>query len=435
MTCNTGSVVAALWTLVLGPLASLSADENWPQWRGARLDNKSSEQDLPVQFDGDRNLVWRVAMPGPGGASPVVWEDQVFVTSVDQQDGIWLICIGGDGQEQWRRQLQGENRDSRDGGNAASPSPCTDGQHVWATSTAGYLECFDMDGNPVWSVDLQDRYGDFAIQFGMTSTPVLDQGRLYHQLIHGAMRDRDTTSQGIVAAIDAATGEEIWRHQRTTQATMENKHSYASPVIVRDGDWECLVTHGGDYAVGHSLADGSELWRCGDLNAPENYNPFLRFVSSPVFSEGMLVVPSAKNGPVLSLKTGLSGDVTDDSSSRHWKLPAGTPDVATPVVFNGLVFLARENGALICVDGKSGEPLLEQRMFADRHRSTPVVADGKLYIAGRDGTIHVVTADRECRVLAENRLDEQTLASPAIADGKIYIRTFEALYCFGNPGS
>ena len=422
-------------TFVFGqePVTDGDSVQQWPQWRGANLDNTSSETNLPVEFSKDENLVWRFELPGPGGASPVVWDDTVFVTSVVDQDSIWLHCIGNDGSELWRRQLKGTNQPSRDGGNAASPSPSTDGAHVWAMSTAGFVECFDFEGNPVWSVDLQERYGEFKIQFGMTSTAVLDDGRLYLQLIHGEMGDRSSTSVGTIVALDADSGKELWKQERATEATSENKHSYASPIVIHDGELNLLVTHGGDYVMGHSLDDGSELWRCGGLNAKDNYNPFLRFVASPMYAAGQLIVPSAKNGPVLSLKIKkLSGDVTDNPDALNWRLEKGTPDVATPVIANGLLFLARENGIMMCLDAESGEEVYSERMFADKHRSTPVAANDHLYLTGRDGTVLVLSADREATVLASNELGEETLASPAISNGKIYVRTMNALYCFGK---
>jgi outer membrane protein assembly factor BamB len=416
---------------------SVNGQDAWPQWRGPSLDNISQCRGLPVEFGKDKNLLWRVEMPGPARSSPVVWGQRVFVTSVVESDeGLELICLDRAGQVQWRRSLQGRNRQVRmDQANSASASPCTDGQHVWATTAAGYLECFDMDGNPVWSIDLQERYGQFQIQFGMSSTPVLDEDRLYLQLIHGAMRDRSTTSEGTVVCLDALTGEEIWSHKRKTDGYAENKHSYASPTLVRDGNLQYLVSHGADFVIGHSLQDGSELWRCGGLNPQgSDYNPFLRFVASPVHANGKLVVPSAKNGPVLCLRTDLQGDVTADAEARYWMIRQGTPDVATPLIHNGLVFLARETGVMLCVDASTGETVYEKRMFAGKHRSTPVLADGRIYIVGRDGTVVVLSADGEGTVLAENELQEEAKSSPAVVDGRLYIRTNEALYCFSTEG-
>ena len=412
------------------------AQDHWPQWRGQDLDNISEAKDLPIEFDSETNLAWRYEMPGPGGSSPIVWGDRVFISSVNESDGgLVLICLDQNGQLIWQKDLKGKNRRVRmDSANSASASPCTDGEHVWVTTAAGFLECFDFQGNEIWSIDLQKKYGEFKIQFGMSSTPILFDGVLYLQLIHGNMRDRATTSEGTVVAVDAKTGKEIWSQNRLTDGHTENKHSYASPTLVNHEGKQYLVTHGGDYVVGHSLADGKEIWRCGGMNPKGNdYNPYLRFVASPVAAEGKLIVPSAKNGPVFCLKTDLSGDVTLDDDARQWVLRQGTPDVATPLVKDGLIFLARENGVMLCVDAETGDEVYQKRMFADKHRSTPVYAEEKVYVVGRDGTVVVLKADRDGTVLAENQLGEDAKASPAIVDGKVFIRTAKALYCFENP--
>ncbi len=414
--------------------ANAQEANNWPQWRGSTLDSVSQATNLPVNFEEEGSLLWRVELPGPAGASPIVWGDRVLLTSVDSESGeLLLLCYNMAGEQLWQRQLKGENQKVRmDSSNSASPSPSTDGKHVWANTGVGFLECFDMDGNPVWSVDLQDRYGDFDIQFGMTSTPILHGGRLYLQLIHGSMRGPGT-SVGYVVALNAETGEEIWMHTRKTDGTAENRHSYASPTIVHEGEDAYLVTHGGDYVMGHSLEDGSEIWRCGGFNPQgDGYNPYLRFVSSPIFSDGMLLVPTAKNRSIVALKPSLVGDVTQDDSARYWTLDRGTPDVACPVTDGRLVYLAGEKGVFTALDAVTGEVVYKKRLMADRHRSTPVVADGKLYITGRDGTIHVLSQGRNLEVLAQNELGEQTTASPAIVDGMIFIRTWEALYCFAK---
>jgi outer membrane protein assembly factor BamB len=408
--------------------------QDWPQWRGAAFDNLSAETNLPTEFGKDSNMQWRIELPGPAGASPVVFGDHIFVTSVVEKDNsLVLICFAKDGTEKWSRPLKGESQFVRiDSANSASPSPCTDGNHVWATTGVGFVECFDMNGEPIWTVDLQKRYGEFQIQFGMASTPILHEDVLYFQMIHGAMRQKGT-SVGHVVALNAKTGEEIWHHVRKTDGIAENRHSYASPTLMHVEDSTQLITHGGDYVIGHSLTDGSEIWRCGGMNPKgEGYNKYLRFVASPTFADGKLLVPSAKKGPVLCLKADLAGDITDDAETRHWVLRRGTPDVACPVVHEGLVYLAREDGTLMIVEFESGEEVITERRFGDRHRSTPVVADGKIYVTGRKGTVYVIEPGREAKVLAENELGEQMTASPAIAGGRIYIRTWNALYSFGN---
>ncbi len=436
---NSGDRVAS-FALVISVIAIATTvpvlGDNWPQWRGARLDSVSRETSLPSELSIENGQRWRVPLPGPAGSSPVVWEDRIFLTSTNgTEDGaeMFLICIGVDGKEKWKQQLTGANQNSRDSANSASPSPSTDGVHVWAMMGNGFLHCFSIEGKLIWKKDLQAEYGKFNIQFGMTSSPILDKGRLYLSLMHGDMGDQVTTSQGHVIALDAATGEQIWYHQRLTDGVSENTHSYASPTIYRDQDREYLITHGADYVIGHSLTDGAELWRCGGINIKgPNYNPYLRFVSSPTCVPGMIIIPTAKRGPVLALQPDLSGDVTGKPESFLWKMDHGTPDVASPLIYEGLVYLADEKGVLICVDGTTGEVIYQQRLFAGNHRSTPVAADGKIFIVGRDGEVFVVKAGRKFELLSKTNLAEEATASPAIAGGIIYIRTFESLYAFGN---
>lgn len=405
--------------------------DNWPQWRGADLTSVSSEVAVPVQWN-KSNTLWRVPMPGPAGSSPVVWGDNVFVTSMEGENCA-LLCVGVDGKIRWQKKLDGKDIKSRDGANAASPSPSTDGEHVWAMMGNGVLSCFTVDGDFVWKKDLQKEYGEFDIQFGMSTTPVLDNGNLYLALMHGDMKDSKTSSVGQVIALDANTGNQIWLHLRKTDGVAENKHSYASPTIYRDNEREFLVTHGADYVIGHSLEDGSEIWRCGGFNPKgASYNRFLRLVASPSCGKGLIVAPTAKRGPVLGLKADLAGDVTGETSAMHWRLDKGTPDVATPLIYDGLVYLAGEKGDLTCLDAETGELQYRERLFADKHRATPVVANGNIYIAGRRGTIYVIKAGRELDVVARNELGEETTASPAIANGRVFIRSFDALHAFGE---
>jgi outer membrane protein assembly factor BamB len=316
-----------------------------------------------------------------------------------------------------------------DEGNSASPSPCTDGEHVWSFMANGALGCYTKDGKEVWKLNLQDRYGKFSIAFGMTATPVLDRGRLYVQLIHG--EGNPSTREAMVACLSAADGEEIWRVDRSSDARDECEHSYASPILYRDAEREYLISHGADYAVGHDLKDGHEIWRCGDLNAKGKYNPTLRFVASPVAAEGMIIIPSAKNGPVACLKPDLHGDVTDNQSAYYWRRPQDTPDVPSPLIAKGLVYLCRENGNVICLDAKTGEEHYQKATTRDRHRASPVFAADKIYTTARKGIITVVKAGPEFEILSKNDMVESISSSPVVANGRIYIRTFEALYAIG----
>jgi outer membrane protein assembly factor BamB len=409
--------------VLLAAAAGAPAD-NWPQWRGPDDNGISKETKLPAEWDATKNVVWKLGLPGRSGATPAVWGERLFLTSVDSGD-IVLMCVSTDGKELWKRKLGTGDRSFRQGeGNNASPSPCTDGQHVWAYAGTGNLACFDFDGKAVWACNLQDRYGPFRIQWGMHVTPLLHGDRLYASLLHlGGMW---------VVALDKATGKEVWKVERKTDGRGEGRQSYASPVLWTNGKDSYLIVHGCDYTTAHRLGDGGEIWRLGDLNPKERYNATLRFVSTPVAAPDLIVVPTAKNGPVVGVKPEAKGLITAGSEFEQWRRAKGTPDVSSPLIHDGLVYLCGEQGMLTCLDAKTGTPHYQERLHSGRYRGSPVYADGKIYLTCRDGTFTVVKAGPKFERLAEDRLPDDFAASPAIANGRIYLRGFRTLYAIGD---
>ncbi len=396
---------------------------NWPNWRGPDYDGTSHETNLPTTWSETANIVWKLEMPGMGGSTPAVWDKHIFLTSQDG-DNLVLVCASTDGKLLWKRPL-GTNRPIRgDEGNGASPSPSTDGKHVFVFVGSGQLACFDFQGNEVWKFNAQDRYGRFQTQHGMHTTPLLYQDRLYLQLIH--------SGGAWVIALDPATGKEFWKVARKSDGYAENEHSYASPCLWHHGPDAYLVTHGNDYAIAYRLTDGSEIWRVGDLNPKSNYRPDLRFVASPVATPDLIVVPTAKSGAVVGIRPDASGLVTPGSTSEVWRLERNSPDVPSPLVVNGLVYLCRETGVLMCLDAKTGKQLYSQRTHTERHRASPVYGDGKVYLTARDGVVTVIKVGPTYNVLATNRLEDHFTASPAISNGRIYLRGFDALYAIGT---
>jgi outer membrane protein assembly factor BamB len=413
-------------------LGSLARAENWPEWRGPRGNGVSAES-APLKWSEKENVLWRLPLPGPAGATPIIWGDRIFLTSVGDGGRLLLLAVSTAGKLLWEREVARGNEDVRgDEGNYASPSPVTDGERVWAFMGNGVLASYDLEGSEKWRLDLEERYGKFDIQFGLSSTPILDGGRLYLQLIHGKWSKEP--SRGLVIALDKATGKEVWKEVRATDATAECKHSYASPILYRDGERAFLVTHGADYTIAHDLESGKEIWRCGGLNSKEKYHDTLRFVASPVANEGLIVIPTAKSEKVVAVRPDGKGDITA-SDRIAWELPKRTPDVPSPLIHDGLVYLCRENGVLICLDAKTGEKLYEERTVDDRHRASPVYAGGRIYLTARRGMVTVVKAGREFEILAQNTLGEDMSASPAISRGTMYLRTFDALYAVREGGA
>ncbi len=408
--------------LVLLLSIPVARSENWPSWRGPREDGTSRETNLPTTWSSTDNVAWKVPLPGPAGATPVIWKDRIFLTSVADDGALLMMCFNTAGEPLWQDTMASGNKNVRgDEGNSASPSPSTDGTHVWAMMGTGHLACYDFDGKAVWRVFLPERFGEFEISFGMTSTPVLYGDHLYLQLIHsGGAR---------IVALDKQTGKTVWKHDRVSDAYAECEQSYASPVLYHDAQRTYLLSHGADYIVAHRLEDGGEIWRCGGLNPRGNYNPTLRFVASPVAVAGLIIVPSAKNGPVLALDPAATGDISEDETAHRWVREKNTPDVPSPLVHDGLVYLCRENGDLICLDAKTGREWYYERTHRQRHRASPTYADGKVYLAARDGVVSVIRAGKKFEILAQNEMGEPISSSPVVSGGRIYLRTFENLYC------
>ena len=412
-------------TLLLGVFILVGAlyAENWHQWRGPNNDGISHETDVPIQWSQTENIKWRLPLPGEAASTPVVWEDKIFLTSAEG-NALVLMCISTEGEELWKQTVGHGNRSVRGGeGNSAAPSPVTDGEHVWAFLGTGDLACYDFDGNQVWHTNLAERYGSFNLYFVMSTTPLVDKDRLYIHLIH--------SNAWVVLALDKMTGKEIWKHKRKSDATDECEQAYTSPILYRDAEREYLVVHGADYVTAHSLEDGSEIWRCGGLNPVMGYNPSLRFVASPVATEGLIVVPSAKNGPVLGIDPAAKGDITD-SKWQLWKLRQGTPDVPSPLIHEGLIYLCGERGNLTCLDAATGKQLYRERTHRHRHRASPVYADGHIYLTSRDGIVNVVKAGRKFEIVARNSIEEAVAASPVVSNGVLYLRSYQALYAIGK---
>ena len=421
--------------LLFTGFTSIVRADNWPQWRGPQRNGISTATSIPVEWSSENNVAWRAPMPGQGGATPAVWGDSMFVTSADGDDLVLLCLDSRNGAERWRRTVTSGNQDARAGeGNSASPSPSTDGQHVWVFFSTGVLACYDFQGEEQWKFDVGERFGKIDIQFGMASTPLLVDNHLYLQLIHGVLNRGDDTRSGQVIKLDKLSGKTVWVQERITQAGFECKQSYASPVLYDDGQQRFVIAHGADCTTGHSLDTGEELWRLSGLNGPSeintSYDDTFRFVASPAVAPGWIIVPTAKAGPLVALRVNdqLKGDVSSNPAVLRWHL-SETPDVSIPLIVDDLVYLLHKDGKLQCVELATGKELYHQRTHTVQHRSSPVYADGRIYFCGKDGVCTVVKAGRDFEILAENEMNgEPITASPIIANDTLFLRTYAAVY-------
>jgi outer membrane protein assembly factor BamB len=397
--------------------------ENWPAWRGPSANGLSRETDLPVRWSKTEGISWRLPLPAWSGSTPIVWNDRIFLNVAGKGEDLHLWSVDRNaGQMLWTRRLGGGNHRERKQ-NMSSPSPVTDGRHVWVMTGTGFLRAFDFAGNEVWGRDIQTDYGRFGLNWGYASSPLLHGDHLYVQVIHG-MRTDDPS---YILKIDKATGRTAWRQERRTNAVRESPDSYTTPALFKYAATEEIVITGGDVVTGHDPATGRELWRADGLN-PTN-DAANRIVASP-FVFGDLVYAPSRERPMLAIRAGGRGDIT--RSHLAWSFNNG-PDVPTPVTDGALLYSVRDNGVMYCLDAKTGTQIYgPERLPPATYSGSPVLADGKIYVTNEDGLTVVVKAGPRFEVLSQNDFGEYTLSSPAISDGQIFIRTDAALYAIGK---
>ncbi len=308
--------------------------------------------------------------------------------------------------------------------NMSTPSPVTDGTTVWVMTGTGMLKAFDFKGTELWTRDVQKDYGRFGLNHGYASSPLLHQGSLYIQVLHGMKTD----DPSYVMKVDGKTGKTLWKVDRPTHAISESPDSYTTPLLVGSGASAAIVITGGDIVTGHDLATGKEIWRANGLN-PTN-DPWYRIVASPVLAGGLIIAPT-RNRPMLALRPGGAGDVT--TSHKAWSFDFG-PDVPTPISDGKLLYVVRDNGVVHALDVKTGAVVWgPERLKTGAYSASPVLADGKLYVTSEnEGLTTVFAAGPKLEVLAENALDDYCLSSPAVSNGQIFIRTDKFLWAIGK---
>jgi RNA polymerase sigma factor (sigma-70 family) len=280
----------------------------------------------------------------------------------------------------------------------------------------------------VWARDIQGDYGEFGINWGYASSPLLRGDALYVQVLHGMKTD----DPSYVLKIDRMTGETIWHVERLTDAIRESPDSYSTPTwIEANGRAELIIT-GGDVVSGHDPETGREYWRADVLN-PTN-NASYRIVASPIAVGGLVIAPT-RNNPMVAVRPGGSGDVAD--SHIVWSFAQG-PDVPTPVTDGELLYIVRDNGVVFALDVQTGETVYGPvRLPAGTYSASPILADGKIYVTTEEeGTTTVFRAGREFEILSSNSLlgdcSPYCLSTIAVSEGQIFMRTASFLWAIGE---
>jgi len=422
---------------------AIAEDANWPNWRGPQRDStQPAAKGLPSTWSRTENVLWRTALPSWSAASPAVWRDTVFVTSAqvgfsdtgssglighairgllskwNSEDDIVLLAIdAGNGSVRWERTVGDGNRMWLKQ-NEASPSPVTDGTNVWAVTGGGVVSCFDFDGDLKWRRELQTDYGEFGLNWGYASSPVLHEGDLYIEVLHG----HTTDDPSYVLSLDAADGHTKWRIERPTDAISESHDAYTTPTLAEIDGTTYLVVTGAGYVTMHDLHSGKEVARVGGLIPDVNRN--YRIVGSPSVVGDILIAPSRQR-PLLAFRMAPGPKLT-----RLWNFDRGA-DVPTPASDENHVYVVTDRGILTVLNLADGSPVgSPTRLEPGNYSSSPVIADGKLYVVSEEGTTSVVRLDDASSIASVNKIDEYTLSTPAIGHDRIYMRSAKALYCF-----
>jgi outer membrane protein assembly factor BamB len=404
--------------------------ESWPQWRGPSLNGVSTETGLPTRWSPTENVAWKLPLPAFSGSTPIVWQDRVFLNVATEratgQMELWSIDRNTQSVT-WKRPLSGGNRIGNKQ-NMSSPSPVTDGRHVWVMTGTGVLKAFDFAGNELWMRDIQKDYGQIGIMFGYASSPLLHGDALYVPVLHGMYTD----DPSYLLRIDTMTGRTVWRVERPTDAINESPDSYATPALLQyDGKTEIVIT-GGDVVTGHDPATGRELWRADVLN-PTNRSDY-RVISSPIIAGGLIIAPSRVN-PLVAIRPGGTGDIS--KSHVAWTFHRG-PDVPSPVSDGKLLYLVSETGIVYTLDLQTGAPVYGPvRLPRDFYSASPVLADGKIYVTGEStGVTTVFRAGPTFEILASNTFNDPCapycLASVAVSQGQLFIKTDAHLWVVGE---
>lgn len=396
--------------LVLAAAGCAGGGGDWPRWRGPDGNGVSAESPLPLTWSATEHVAWRVAVPGEGASSPIVWGDDVFLTSsLDDGTRRLLHCFDRlSGRPRWQRELRDPNPEATSAltGHAAA-TPATDGRRVVVFMGNAGAAAFDLDGERLWHWSP----GPFESELGFASSPILYRDLAILVCDHDG--DRFRSFDSFLIALDARTGRTVWKTGRPGLG-----RSWSTPILVPvDGRRE-LVVSAQDELRAYDPETGALLWQAKGTSG--------WVTPSPVYGNGLVIATSGKDGPTIAVRPGGRGDVT--ATRVAWRDERGGPYVCSPLLYDGLVYVHDEQGRLLCREASDGRIVYRERLRG-KFIASAVAGDGRIYLTNDEGTTFVLRAGRTFEVLAENRLDAEVLASPAVSGGSIFLRTRRELFC------
>jgi outer membrane protein assembly factor BamB len=284
---------------------------------------------------------------------------------------------------------------------------------------SGTLAALDFRGQVLWRTNLQERFGKDTLWWDIGTSPVLTVKHVVVAVMH--------EDDSFMAAFEKKSGKVGWKVARNYDCAREGSQSYTTPLVAGNGGDQRIVVFGAEHLTAHDAVDGKLLWSCGGFN-PEGRKNWTT-VASPVIVGNVAVVPYGRGSLLAGIKLGGEGDITP--THRLWTLEDSGSFVPTPAAYEGRVYVLGDQGMIRCFAPKTGKLLGSKQLPRNRAKyyASPVVADGKIYAAREDGVVFVVRAQAPFEVLSENAMGERMIASPVPVAGRLFLRGEHHLFC------
>jgi outer membrane protein assembly factor BamB len=383
----------------------------WPRWRGPSGQGLVAGSGYLDSWSATENVVWKSPVPGRGNSSPIIWGDQIFLTTA-YQGGRRLSLLAfqrSSGKLLWEKFApEGPAPSAHQKNGHASATPATDGQRIYVSFGARGLMAFDMAGKVVWHQDL----GPMEAYHGTAGSPLLYKDRI--------ILYQDQYEDSFIAAFDARTGKQLWRTARDARV------GWGTPIAIRAGGRDEIIVHSQRTVQAYNPENGQELWQCG--------GSLYEVIPTPVVGYGMVFCPSGRAGPTLAIRPGGRGDVS--STHLAWSSPRGSPFVPSPILYGEYLYMVNDMASVVTnLEARTGRAMWQGRLGVARREgfsASPVALDGKVFFTNDDGETFVLRAGPTFDLLHVNNIGERTLASPALVDGRWYIRTEGHLFAIGR---
>ena len=435
-------------SIIVLALSSITINaQNWPAFRGTNASGVAEGAKPPITWDVEKstNVLWRTAIPGLGHASPIVWDNQIYLItaiSADTKAGfiakdrgislsndtaphVWMIYAldKQSGKILWSdKAYEGVPRAKRHvKATQANSTPVTDGRYVVALFGSEGLACYDTKGKLLWKQDLgvlnPGLWDDKESSWGHSSSPVI-----YRDLV---IIQADGHKQSFIAAFNLKDGKQAWRVERNEIT------SWATPTIYQGKDRVELIANGGRFIRGYDPLTGKELWRFSDNDTQVK-------MQAPLVAHDLIYITGGypPGRAMYAFRPGATGDISlksgeDRNAFLAWSSSKGSPYTPTPIIYGDLMYALSDNGVFSAYDAKTGEVVYQQRLPSS-FSASPVAADGRLYLPSEDGDIFVVKAGRQYELLSRNTMGQPVMATPAISQGMLIVRGQDAIYALGE---